>query len=343
MTKLTTKEEGLAFVRQTLNKAKVADDVRGKVISVFVTSTSPWWFAPPDYIEFLINQLITLFTYKFEDERMSIPHNLVYLMAADKGMPSILLHWRVYLTLYSPYVKRWELETIKDSEGRPIGMVAIIIDKDGEAWRWERYYDNLQLTSRWKNKELMFAKTILKEALAIRFPFLNLLPPLSLVETYDPDDLDDNSRTPVASVSQIMSASVHPEPVQYALPKHVSSNTPVQSTQNTPNVSQHNNTNHQTQRKSAPEIVKNLADVQPPETKKEKGAEADITREAQDKYKELSELIGEEEAKKMITGMINKMGAERFIDLDIHKKRAVLSMINGVISANRKEKGGSNE
>jgi len=183
MTKIGTKEEGLRFVREALTKAQVADDVKGRVIAVFVVSTSPWWLAPPEYIEYLVSQLITLFTYKFEDERMSIPANMVYLMAADKGMPSILLHWRVYLSLYAPYVKSWKLETIKDSEGKPIGMVAVIIDKDGEEWRWERYYDNLQLTSRWKNKELMFAKTILKEALAIKFPHLNLLPPLSTVET----------------------------------------------------------------------------------------------------------------------------------------------------------------
>jgi hypothetical protein len=319
-------------VREALTKAQVADDVRGKVIAVFALSTSPWWFAPPDYIEYLVSQLITLFTYKFEDERMSIPANMVYLMSADKGLPSILLHWRVYLSLYAPYVRSWRLETIKDNEGKPIGMVAVIIDKDGEEWRWERYYDNLQLTSRWKNKELMFAKTILKEALAIKFPYLNLLPPLSTVETYDPDDLDDHSRTSVASVSSIMSAPVHP---------------PSAPSNNSQNVSQQadkvvaSNTNNQ--QKSSPEIVKRLADVPPPDSKKERVSEADVSREMQDRYKELVDIVGVEEASRIGRDIVSNLGAARFAELDIHKKRVAISMINSAIITAKKQKQNQEE
>jgi len=331
MTKIGTKEEGLRFVREALSKAQVADDVKGKVIAVFVVSTSPWWFSPPEYIEYLVSQLITLFTYKFEDERMSIPANMVYLMAAEKGMPSILLHWRVYLSLYAPYVKSWRLETIKDSDGKPVGMVAVIIDKDGEEWRWERYYDNLQLTSRWKNKELMFAKTILKEALAIKFPHLNLLPPLSTVETYDPDDLDDPNRIPVASVSSIMSAPVPPPPA------------PANNSQSKPNPAEKAaSPNPNNQQKSSTEIVKRLADVQPPENKKETEGEAEVTNEVKAKYKELSDLIGEEEAKKLISGIVNNLGAPSFSQLDIQKKRVAISMINNAIIAEKKQKQNKN-
>jgi hypothetical protein len=328
MTKIETKEEGLRFVREALAKAQVADDVKGKVIAVFVVSTSPWWFAPPEYIEYLISQLITLFTYKFEDERMSIPANMVYLMAADKGMPSILLHWRVYLSLYAPYVKSWKLETIKDNEGKPIGMVAVIIDKDGEEWRWERYYDNLQLTSRWKNKELMFAKTILKEALAIKFPHLNLLPPLSTVETYDPDDLDDPNRVSVTSVASIMSAPVSPPP-----PAPANNGQRVAyPTEKAPNPNPNN------QQKSSPEIVKRLADAPPPDNKKEKMGDADINREVQDKYKELGELVGDGEALNIMKGIVSHLGAPRFADLDIHKKRVALSMLNSAIIAEKNKR-----
>jgi len=331
MTKIGTKEEGLRFVREALSKAQVADDVKGKVIAVFVVSTSPWWFAPPEYIEYLVSQLITLFTFKFEDERMSIPANMVYLMAAEKGMPSILLHWRVYLSLYAPYVKSWRLETIKDSDGKPVGMVAVIIDKDGEEWRWERYYDNLQLTSRWKNKELMFAKTILKEALAIKFPHLNLLPPLSTVETYDPDDLDDPNRIPVSSVSSIMSAPVPPPPA------------PANNSQSKPSPTEKAaSPNPNNQQKSSTEIVKRLADVQPPENKKETEGEAEVTNEVKAKYKELSEIVGEEEAKKLISGIVNNLGAPSFSQLDIHKKWMAISMIDDAIIAEKKQKQNKN-
>jgi len=331
MTKIGTKEEGLRFVREALSKAQVADDVKGKVIAVFVVSTSPWWFSPPEYIEYLVSQLITLFTYKFEDERMSIPANMVYLMAAEKGMPSILLHWRVYLSLYAPYVKSWRLETIKDSDGKPVGMVAVIIDKDGEEWRWERYYDNLQLTSRWKNKELMFAKTILKEALAIKFPHLNLLPPLSTVETYDPDDLDDPNRIPVASVSSIMSAPVPPPPA------------PANNSQSKPSSTEKAaSPNPNNQQKSSTEIVKRIADIQPPENKKETEGEAEVTNEVKVKYKELSEIVGEEEAKKLISGIVNNLGAPSFSQLDIHKKWMAISMIDDAIIAEKKQKQNKN-
>ncbi len=58
-------------MKEALDKAQVTNEVRSKVIAVFLTSNAPWWFSPPDYIEYLVGQLITLFTYKFEDERMS--------------------------------------------------------------------------------------------------------------------------------------------------------------------------------------------------------------------------------------------------------------------------------
>ena len=252
-------------------------------------------------------------------------------MAAEKGMPSILLHWRVYLSLYAPYVKSWRLETIKDSDGKPVGMVAVIIDKDGEEWRWERYYDNLQLTSRWKNKELMFAKTILKEALAIKFPHLNLLPPLSTVETYDPDDLDDPNRVPVASVSSIMSAPVPPPPA------------PANNSQSKPNPTEKADApNPNNQQKSSTEIVKRLADVQPPENKKETEGEAEVTKEVKVKYKELSEIVGEEEAKKLISGIVNNLGAPSFSQLDIHKKWMAISMIDDAIIAEKNQKQNKN-
>jgi len=345
MTKIGTKEEGLRLVREALTKAQVADDVKGKVIAVFVVSTSPWWFAPPEYIEYLVSQLITLFTYKFEDERMSIPANMVYLMAAEKGMPSILLHWRVYLSIYYPYVKGWKIETIKDNDGKPIGMVAVIIDKDGEEWRWERYYDNHQLTNRWKNKELMFAKTILKEALAIKFPHLNLLPPLSMIETYDPDDLDDPNRTPVASVASIMSVSV---PAPSAPPANGQVTPQINekpSTHNQPNqqkaapeTEKQSAPNPPNQQKSSPEIVKQLADVPPPDNKKEKTSEADVSKEMQDKYKELVEIVGAEEAAKIGMRIVSELGASKFKDLDIHKKLVALSMLNKAIIAEKNQK-----
>jgi hypothetical protein len=246
-------------------------------------------------------------------------------------MPSILLHWRVYLSLYAPYVKSWRLETIKDSDGKPVGMVAVIIDKDGEEWRWERYYDNLQLTSRWKNKELMFAKTILKEALAIKFPHLNLLPPLSTVETYDPDDLDDPNRIPVSSVSSIMSAPVPPPPA------------PANNSQSKPSPTEKAaSPNPNNQQKSSTEIVKRLADVQPPENKKETEGEAEVTNEVKAKYKELSEIVGEEEAKKLISGIVNNLGAPSFSQLDIHKKWMAISMIDDAIIAEKKQKQNKN-
>jgi hypothetical protein len=332
MKTLNSKEEGLQIVREALDKAQAANEVRGKVIAVFVASTSPWWYAPPDYIEYLVGQLITLFSYKFEDERMSIPANMVYLMATEKGLPSILLHWRVYLSLYAPYVRGWRLETIKDGEGRPIGMTAIIVDKEGNEWRWERYYENLQLVSRWKNKELMFAKTILKEALAIMFPQLNLLPPLSTVETYDPDDIDNSNGSQVVSVGHIMSASVHPEPYEPNKERNISLNTATIDA---------NISNGQTRPeiKRSPEIVRRLTNVPPVSTKQDKKGEAEINREVQEKYKELSDLIGQEEALKIVSGIVKDLGAERFKDLDISKQKLALSMIENAIFVERKIRG----
>ncbi len=266
---------------------------------------------------------------------MSIPANMVYLMAADKGMPSILLHWRVYLSLYAPYVKGWRLETIKDNDGRPIGMVAVIIDKEGNEWRWERYYENLQLTSRWKNKELMFAKTILKEALAIMFPQLNLLPPLSTVETYDPDDLDTNNGGQPVSVGYIMSASVRPEPT-YVMNDV---NNEASKTQN----SAGSNSAHREQNatKEPSEIVRNLAPMPPTQqNKKDKASVAEINRIVMDRYRELSELVGDEEAKKIISGIVRDLGAERFGELELSKQQLAISMIENAIFVERKLREG---
>ena len=317
-----TKDEGLRIVRNALEKAKATEDVRGKVVAVFATSTSPWWLSPEDYLEYLVQQLITLFSYKFENERMSIPANMVYLMAAERGLPTILLHWRVYLSLYSPYVRGWRLETIKDENGKPIGMVAVIVDKEGTEWRWERYYDNLTLTSRWKNKELMFAKTILKEALAIMFPYLNLLPPLSTVETYDPDDLEESARQPAPASPQ---ASNRPAPEQIIqLPEALA---------------QLKKSDAGGQKKTSSDVVRKLADTPPPDTKRERVGEADMSREVLDKFQELSQLIGANEAKELIAGIVRDLGGEKFAELDANRKRMALMMIDNAIFTEKKLKG----
>jgi hypothetical protein len=332
MKTLKSKEEGLQFVREALERAQVANEVKGKVVAVFTASSSPWWFSPTDYIEYLVNQLITLFTYKFEDERMSIPANMVYLMSAEKGVPSILLHWRVYLSLYAPYVKGWRLETIKDGEGRPIGMTAVIIDKEGNEWRWERYYENLQLTSRWKNKELMFAKTILKEALAIMFPQLNLLPPLSTVETYDPDDIDNGNGNQVVSVAHILNAPVRPN--SYEAPSTQDTKTET-SDLGTPV----NNNHSRPDVKRSPELVRSMANVPPAETRQDKKGDANISREVQDKFKELSDLVGQEEALKIAKGIVRDLGANEFKELSPSKQQLALIMLGNAIELERKLRG----
>jgi len=316
-----TKDEGLRIVRNALEKAKAAEDVRGKVVAVFATSTSPWWLSPEDYLEYLVQQLITLFSYKFENERMSIPANMVYLMAAERGLPSILLHWRVYLSLYSPYVRGWKLETIKDESGKPIGMVAVIVDKEGNEWRWERYYDNHALTAKWKNKELMFAKTILKEALAIMFPYLNLLPPLSSVETYDPDDLEESSRPGTQPSS--------PPPPVVQQPKQQNGQQPDAKAGG--------------QAKSSADVVRKLADTPPPDAKKERSGEAELSREILDKFQELSRLIGADEAKELIAGIVRDLGGEKFADLDTNRKKMALMMIDNAIFTEKKLKGEDEE
>jgi len=96
------------------------------------------------------------------------------------------------------------------------------------------------------------------------------------------------------------------------------------------------NTNNQ--QKSSPDIVKRLADVPPPENKKETNGDAELTNEVKAKYKELSELLGEEEAKRLISGIVNNLGAPSFSQLDIHKKRVAISMINSAINNERKLK-----
>jgi hypothetical protein len=315
------KEEGLKVVRKALEKAQASEEVRGKVMAVFITSSSPWWIAPPEYLEYLVQQLVTLFSYKFENERMSIPANMVYLMAAERGVPSILLHWRVYLSLYSPYVRGWRLETIKDGSGKPIGMVAIIIDKDGQEWRWERYYDNHALVPKWKNKELMFAKTILKEALAIMFPHLNLLPPLSMVETYDPDDLVDSTKPQGAPL---------PQGGDHTGQAHEIGGDKQQDDLGTVAIQSES-------KKSSADVIRRLAEVSPPEVRRERGVDAELTREAQELFQSLSKLVGTEEAKKAISDIVREHGADRFADLDASKKRWVLMSVANLIALKERE------
>jgi hypothetical protein len=100
--------------------------------------------------------------------------------------------------------------------------------------------------------------------------------------------------------------------------------------------------NPNNQQKSSTEIVKRLTDVQPPENKKETEGEAEVTNEVKAKYKELSDLIGEEEAKKLISGIVNNLGAPSFSQLDIQKKRVAISMINNAIIAEKKQKQNKN-
>jgi hypothetical protein len=323
---MMTREEVLKVVNAVLTEAQATDDVKMKVLATFNISTANFSTCTPDYIRYLVKQLITLYSYKFpEDERMSIPVNMVHLMAGEKmALPTILLHWRVYLALYKPYVKGWRLETLKDAEGKPIGMVAVIIDKDGAEWRWERYYENhakgaIPVTNGqsmskdaaprgWKNRELMFAKTILKEALAVMYPELNLLPPLSTVETYDPDDLDE---TPQA---------VGQAPVQ-----------PEQKAQKPANfVAMYSGTTPIT------------AKGEDRGGKSERSKEADLAKEMQEVYKELSGLMGESEALGFIKERISELGGEKFSDLSAPKKGFLLTILRSEIDA-RKAIGGGKE
>jgi hypothetical protein len=327
---MMTKEELLKVVNAVLTEAQVTDEVKMKVLATFNISTANFSTCTSDYIRYLVKQLITLYSYKFpSDERMSIPVNMVHLMAGEKmALPTILLHWRVYLALYKPYVKGWRLETLKNAEGKPIGMVAVITDKDGTEWRWERYYENHakaaipvsngQPTSKdaykdasprgWKNKELMFAKTILKEALAVMYPELNLLPPLSTVETYDPDDLDEAPQTaqqPPAQAEQIAQ-----KPAKFVA--MYSGTTPI------------------------------TAKEEDKAEKSERSKEADLAREMQEVYKELASLMGEKEALGFIKDRIIELGGEKFSDLSASKKGFLLTILRSEIDA-RKAIGGEKE
>jgi len=337
---MMTKQEVLKVVNAVLTEAQATDEVKMKVLATFNTSTANFSTCTSDYIRYLVKQLITLYSYKFPgDERMSIPVNMVHLMAGEKmALPTILLHWRVYLALYKPYVKGWRLETLKDAEGKPIGMVAVITDKDGTEWRWERYYENhakaaipvsnsqhtgnatvsassSQTTGKdaykdasprgWKNRELMFAKTILKEALAVMYPELNLLPPLSTVETYDPDDLDET-----------------PQAVQQVLTQ------PEQKAQNsTKFVAMYSGT--------TPITAKEKDGVE----KSERSKEAELAREMQEVYKEFVGLMGEEEALKFIKDRVAELGGEKFSDLSASKKGFLLTILRSEIDT-RKAIGG---
>jgi hypothetical protein len=327
---MNTKEEVLKVVNAVLNEAQATDEVKMKVLATFNISTANFSACTSDYIRYLVKQLITLYSYKFpDDDRMSIPVNMVHLMAGEKmALPTILLHWRVYLALYKPYVKGWRLETLKDAEGKPVGMVAVITDKDGTEWRWERYYENHakaaipvsngQPTGKdayrdasprgWKNRELMFAKTILKEALAVMYPELNLLPPLSTVETYDPDDLDEAQQ----AVRQVPAQAEQKDQKPVKFVAMYSGTTPI--------------------------AVKEEDKAEKPERSKEAG----LAREMQEVYKELVDLIGEKEALGFIKDRIAELGGEKFSDLSAPKKGFLLTILRSEIDT-RKAIGGGKE
>ena len=92
-----TKEEVLKVVNAVLTEAQATDEVKMKVLATFNISTANFSACTSDYIRYLVKQLITLYSYKFpNDERMSIPVNMVHLMAGEKmALPTILLHRRV--------------------------------------------------------------------------------------------------------------------------------------------------------------------------------------------------------------------------------------------------------
>jgi len=163
----------------------------------------------------------------------------------------------------------------------------------------------------------MFAKTILKEALAIMFPYLNLLPPLSSVETYDPDDLEESTRSGPQlhnPASQIVQQAQQPNARQYEVSAGM-------------------------QAKSSADVVRKLADTPPPDTKKERGGEAELSREVLDKFHELSSLIGADEAKELIAGIVRDLGGQKFADLDTNRKKMALMMIDNAIFTEKKLKG----
>ena len=200
-------------------------------------------------------------------------------------------------------------------------MVAVITDKDGTEWRWERYYENHakaaipvsngQTTGKdaykdatpkgWKNRELMFAKTILKEALAVMYPELNLLPPLSTVETYDPDDLDDTPQ--VVQQTSIQAEQKVQKPVKFVA--MYSGATPI--------------------------TVKEEDGVE----RSERPKEADLAREMQEVYKELAGLMGEKEALGYIKDRIAELGGEKFSDLSTAKKGFLLTILRSEIDARK--------
>ena len=320
-----TREEVFKVVNAGLTESQATDEVRTKVLATFTISTANFSACTPDYIRYLVKQLITLYSYKFpEDERMSIPVNMVHLMAGERmALPTILLHWRVYLALYKPYVKGWRLETLKDADGRLIGMIAVIIDKDGTEWRWERYYENHAkgaipvangqpvgkdaAPKGWKNKELMFAKTILKEALAVMYPELNLLPPLSTVETYDPDDLDEAPQAAQQAPAQVEQKTQKPSKflAMYA------GTTPIMAKE---------------------EAVE----------KSERPKDADLAREMQEVYRELAGIMGENDALEYIKAIIAELGGQKFSDLSTPKKGFLLATLRSEIDT-RKAIGGGKE
>jgi hypothetical protein len=148
------------------------------------------------------------------------------------------------------------------------------------------------------------------------FPYLNLLPPLSSVETYDPDDLEESSRPG----SQLTT----PQPVgQQAKQANV----------------QQSEARPGGQAKSSSDVVRKLADTPPPDVKKERSGEAELSREVLDKFQELSQLIGANEAKELIAGIVRDLGGEKFADLDTNRKKMALMMIDNAIFTEKKLKG----
>jgi cytoplasmic iron level regulating protein YaaA (DUF328/UPF0246 family) len=90
-------------------------------------------------------------------------------------------------------------------------------------------------------------------------------------------------------------------------------------------------------KKSSADIIRHLAEVSPPEVRREKGVDAELTREAQELFQSLSKLVGIEEAKKAISDIVREHGADRFADLDASKKRWVLMSVANLIALKERE------
>jgi len=145
--------------------------------------------------------------------------------------------------------------------------------------------------------------------------------PLSSVETYDPDDLEESSRPGTQPSS--------PPPPVVQQPKQQNGQQPDAKAGG--------------QAKSSADVVRKLADTPPPDAKKERSGEAELSREILDKFQELSRLIGADEAKALIAGIVRDLGGEKFADLDTNRKKMALMMIDNAIFTEKKLKGEDEE